>query len=282
MLPGVEAKQNPDYLRETAQAVDAFRVALEEFLKLHRANTSGPRGVAPAVIPLDDVDAAQLDAARLKVDLAAGRASAAPGLTGLYYNVADTGRVDPTAVWHSVTLPKPVLEPNDILSACGQMVGRLEQMALKAEAEAPPMIGAEAMHPLIWGAARALWRDGHFRQAVAAAAEALVSQVKSRTGRNDVPETALWQEAFSSQPPEPSRPRLRWPGDASHRDVKAMTDGLRQFAPGAQMTIRNAAVHGTAEMGEQDALERLAVLSLLARWVEQCELTEYCEPAPRP
>lgn len=52
-----------------------------------------------------------------------------------------------------------------------------------------------------------------------------------------------------------------------------MNDGLRQFAPGAQMTIRNPAAHGDA-MGEQDALERLAALSLLARWVDHCRLVE--------
>jgi phytoene dehydrogenase-like protein len=65
-----------------------------------------------------------------------------------------------------------------------------------------------------------------------------------------------------------------WPGDLGDRAVKSMNDGLRQFAPGVQMTIRNGAAHGTADMAEQDALERLAVLSLLARWTEECVLVE--------
>lgn len=38
------------------------------------------------------------------------------------------------------------------------------------------------------------------------------------------------------------------------------------------MTIRNPATHGTAEMSKQEAAERLAVLSLLARWVDHCDL----------
>lgn len=59
--------------------------------------------------------------------------------------------------------------------------------------------------------------------------------------------------------------------------MKSMNDGLRQFAPGVQMTIRNPATHSTNEMGEQDALERLAVLSLLAGWVEQCEVSAVTE-----
>lgn len=48
--------------------------------------------------------------------------------------------------------------------------------------------------------------------------------------------------------------------------------GLRQLAPGIQMTIRNSAAHGLGELDEQLALERLATLSLLARWVEDCEV----------
>jgi hypothetical protein len=53
-----------------------------------------------------------------------------------------------------------------------------------------------------------------------------------------------------------------------------MNDGLRQLAPGVHMTIRNPATHSTDELGEQEALERLAVLSLLARWVDDCRLDE--------
>jgi len=59
-----------------------------------------------------------------------------------------------------------------------------------------------------------------------------------------------------------------------------MNAGLRQFAPGVQMTIRNAAVHGTAELGEQMALEQLAALSLLARWLDDCNLVEAPESDP--
>jgi uncharacterized protein Ymh len=92
------------------------------------------------------------------------------------------------------------------------------------------------------------------------------------TGRNDISETALWQETFSDRPPSPGKPRLRWPGEASNRDVKSMNDGLRQFAPGVQMTIRNPAAHSSTAIDEQAGLERLAALSLLARWVDQCQL----------
>lgn len=154
------------------------------------------------------------------------------------------------------------------------MIGRLDALIIKARAEAPPTIGAEAMHPLAWGGAGPLWRDRHYRQAVGAAAKALIAQVKVRTGRNDVSETALWQEVLSDKAPGTGKPRLRWPGDPKDRDVKNMTDGLRQFAPGVQMLIRNTVIHGTGELEQQSALERLATLSLLATWIDQCELVE--------
>jgi hypothetical protein len=270
----VEADKNPDYLQGVKISVAEFRGAFQEFMKLHVFNESFARGVAPAVFPLEGVDPEQIAAATAAVDEAAGRAAAAPGITGVMFNVQGAGVVDPIAAWHTVTKPKPLLEPDDIVSACNQMVGRLEELFSRAQVEAPPEIGAEAMHPLIWGAASRLWRDSHFRQAVAAAAETLILHVKSRTGRNDVSETALWQETFSDKLPEPGKPRLRWPGDAIHRDVKSMNDGLRQFGPGVQMTIRNNAAHDTGEMPEQHALERLATLSLLARWIDECELIE--------
>ncbi len=112
------------------------------------------------------------------------------------------------------------------------------------------------MHSTVWGAAMRLWRDGHYRQAVAAAAEAIVLMLKTRTGRNDVAETALWQQTFSEKDPAPEQPRLRWPGDPNDRDISTMNAGLRFFAPGVQMTIRNAAAHGVGELDEQAALER--------------------------
>ena len=81
-----------------------------------------------------------------------------------------------------MTQHKPVLEPDNVLDACDQITGRLEGMPRKAEAEVP-VLGVRAMHPLIWGAAGSLWRGGHYREAVAGAAEALVSQATTERVR---------------------------------------------------------------------------------------------------
>lgn len=273
----MDAERNPEYLRALADKVRAFKAALESFLELHVENT-GPgalaRGMMPAVLQRDDTGADEVARRRSEVAVAAGRIAAVAPLVGMYIHVQGAGTIDPFSAWLSITQPKPILEPSNILDACDQAVGRLEGRAIKAEAELPPKIGVGSMHPLIWGAAGPLWSDRHYRQAVNAAAESLIAQVKARTGRNDIPETSLWQEAFSSKPPSQGKPRLRWPGDQTDRSVISMNEGLRHFAPGTQLTIRNPSAHGTDTMLEQDGLERLAVLSLLARWVAECELVE--------
>jgi uncharacterized protein (TIGR02391 family) len=142
----------------------------------------------------------------------------------------------------------------------------------------PPTVDVAQMHPAVWGQTARLWRDGHYRQAVSAAADAVVQLAKSRTGRNDIPDTSQWQQAFSKDDPQPGKPRLRWPGHQTDQTVKSMNEGLRNFAPGAQMTIRNPATHGPGEITQQEAVERLSVLSLLARWVDQCDLIEAPDP----
>ncbi|WP_353953723.1 TIGR02391 family protein [Knoellia sp. S7-12] len=94
------------------------------------------------------------------------------------------------------------------------------------------------------------------------------------TGRRDVSDSGLMAQVFSLSPPEPGKPRLRWPGDDSDLNVKAMRTGLLQFSQGCFMAIRNPMTHSTDENVEQKALEQLAVLSMLARWIEEWELVE--------
>jgi hypothetical protein len=267
----MDAACDPEYLKATARAVADFKNALEEFLSLHVTNHHFARGLAPAEIPKDDADPVQIKELRSKVALAAGRAIYAPSLTGAYIHVEGHGKIDPIAAWSSMTSPKPVLEADNVLEMCDQILGRLEAMALKAEAEAPTVHGVEHMHPLVWGAAARLWRNEHYREAVASAAETLMDHVQTRTGRHDVAATSFWQQIFSDAAPKPGEPRLRWPGDPANQSVKTMNTGLKFFAPGVQMTIRNTSAHGTDEMTAQDALERLGALSLLARWVDDCD-----------
>jgi hypothetical protein len=208
-----DADRNPTYLRDLIGHVAEFRAAFVSFLELHTPTYKGP-GVAyiPAVSPLPDVDEVELQARRERVSTAAGRARNAPALTGVQFGVVGHGQanvVDPIAAWNTVTQPKPMLQPVNIIDACDQMIGSLEDMAARAEAELPPTVDVAAMHPAVWGQAARLWRDGHYRQAVSAAADGVVQLVKARTGRTDVEDTPLWQQVFSKDDPEPGKPRLR-------------------------------------------------------------------------
>lgn len=100
----------------------------------------------------------------------------------------------------------------------------------------------------------------------------MTGQMKQLAGRGDAPDTSLWQQAFSKDAPQAGKARLRWPGLSDELDVKTMNEGLRQFAPGANMVIRNPATHVDGDMSTQHALERLATLSLLARLVDGCDI----------
>lgn len=187
------------------------------------------RGLMPAVFPREGADPQEIRRRKSAVAVASGRAAEATALTHTYWGVAGhPSPVDPIASWSVIVDPKPLIEPQHIFESCDQIQGRLHSMILKAKAELPPTIGVAEMHPLIWSAARPLWQARSYRHAVAAAAGALIEQVKIRTGRNDVPETSLWQQVFSNADPEPNKPRLRWPGSATDNDVKNTNDGLRQ------------------------------------------------------
>lgn len=135
-----------------------------------------------------------------------------------------------------------------------------------------PMMKADSLHPLIWGAASKRWESGHYTDAVQRAATALSGLVKDQTGRYELGDKDLMIQAFSLTPPQPGRPRLRWPGNDEDLTVNAMRQGILNMTQGAFSAIRNPATHTTDELPMQEALEQLATLSLLARWTDRCEL----------
>lgn len=131
-----------------------------------------------------------------------------------------------------------------------------------------PVVPANQFHPWVWQAALTLWDSEHYRQAVHAAATAITAHTQTKLGRTDVADDALMQEAFSTNPPQPGKPRLRCPGDPSDQTVKSRQRGALQYAIGCYFAIRNPAAHETGEWDQQIALEHLAALSVLARWID--------------
>lgn len=138
-----------------------------------------------------------------------------------------------------------------------------------------PRITAASLHPLIWRAAEAQWSTGHRHEAVLAAAKAVNSMLQAKLGRRDVSEGDLVRQAFSSKDAGPGKPRLRFPYIEDEQTRSSMQQGVMEFGAGCFGAIRNPVGHrpnDELELDDQTALERLAALSLLARWIDEAQL----------
>lgn len=133
-----------------------------------------------------------------------------------------------------------------------------------------PQLSAAGMHRWVWDGARSLWRSGHFREAVTAAARKINAETQNKVGRRDVSETPLFQSVFSKDAAKPGQPRLRLMADDNSDTFRSVHRGAMSFAEGCFAGIRNPNSHedGLPELPEQEALEQLAALSVLARWVD--------------
>lgn len=105
-----------------------------------------------------------------------------------------------------------------------------------------------------------------------AAAKRLNAHMQSKVGRRDVSESTLFQQGFSDDPPQPGRPRLRLPADDDGTSARSLRRGVRSFAEGCYAALRNPSAHDGLELSETEALERLAALSVVARWVDASEV----------
>jgi uncharacterized protein (TIGR02391 family) len=147
--------------------------------------------------------------------------------------------------------------------------------ALLAGHDASPRLSGSQLHELVWRAASAQWSTGHRQEAVLAAAKAVNSLLQSRLDRRDISDVKLVREAFSDSDPATNKPRLRFLAIEDGQTRESMRQGVMSFGTGCFQAIRNPVGHlpnEQHELSEQEALERLAALSLLARWIDQAEI----------
>jgi uncharacterized protein (TIGR02391 family) len=140
---------------------------------------------------------------------------------------------------------------------------------------AGPSLAAETLNPDVWESAKSLWRNGHFGEAVHAAAKAVNAALQTKVGRRDISDSKLVSECFSLDPPKAGTPRLRLMRNDGSETYKSLHEGALSFGRGCFLGIRNVLAHefgGKAEPPESLALEYLAAFSLLANWVEQAEV----------
>lgn len=151
---------------------------------------------------------------------------------------------------------------------------RSAELAEKLGDNAPDMDAAN-LHPWAWENGKSYWNTGHYHQAVMQAAIRVNAETQAKLGRMDVSETALFNEAFSLEPPKEGGSRLRLMNDDGGKTYQNLHRGARAFADGLYTAIRNPGMHTPASRDggqEQLALEQLAAFSLLARWVDQADV----------
>ena len=146
---------------------------------------------------------------------------------------------------------------------------RLDEIAAHVD-PAAPTLSADSLHPWVWAPAAGLWRDGHHRAAVATSGAALDARLQDLTGRREVTGRALVLEVLSDRPAVAGKPRLRVPDQGNDESTASAQQGLRALGEAAFQLVRNLSTHTLNDLTEQEGLERLAVLSLFARLIDEC------------
>jgi uncharacterized protein (TIGR02391 family) len=119
------------------------------------------------------------------------------------------------------------------------------------------------LHPRIATVCADLYRDGHYANAVEDAAKALVNFVKEKSGRHDLDGAPLMQQVFSANIPILVFNDL---ADQSDRDEQ---QGMMYLFTGAVLALRNPRAHKLLQDSPQEALDYIALLSLLAKRLEE-------------
>jgi Protein of unknown function (Hypoth_ymh) len=64
--------------------------------------------------------------------------------------------------------------------------------------DAGPKLSATTMHSDVWDAAQSLWRNGHFRESVLAAARSVNAAIQTKVARRDTSEFDLVTQSFTA------------------------------------------------------------------------------------
>ena len=159
--------------------------------------------------------------------------------------------------------------------ACARAKQQLSREAEIREnlGDGAPEISASELHPWVWSGAASLWQSGHYRSAVEDAAKKVNAEAQNKVGRRDLSETKLFQESFSDKSAEKGKARLRRMANDGSETYRSVQRGAMALAEGIYAGIRNPFGHGDPkDIDEQVALEYLAALSVLARWVDDSTL----------
>jgi Protein of unknown function (Hypoth_ymh) len=124
-----------------------------------------------------------------------------------------------------------------------------------------PVLPLGLLDPLVREAAMKHWEHGHYRIAVGEAATNVDRYTQRRLERFDVSGVTLMDAAFSVNPPQPGKPRLRCPGDQASEAVRSQQVGALNYAKACFMTMRNPAHHQKGDWNPLTAFHHLVSLS---------------------
>ena len=165
-----------------------------------------------------------------------------------------------------------------------QLIGKLERQDDYGLVFGPvgPTLAASGFHPWVWDAVANLWDDGHYGPAVHEAAKAVELHTQLKVGRRDLSGKKLYSTAFAKDGPIPGGARLRFQHIDRSERPDAWTsahEGAQHLGMGCASGIRNPQAHPSENISEQEALEQLAALSVLARWVDECDVVGVADGA---
>lgn len=172
--------------------------------------------------------------------------------------------------------------PYGAMAATNRLIGILERREEHERifGHEGPTLAASRLHEWVWSAAVNLWDDGYYGAAVEAASKKVELQTQKRLRSRKRHGKDLYAQAFATEDPKPDTPRLRFPhiDEAVERETWISAhEGAKHLGMGCAQGIRNLRAHpseDTSDQGgeKQEALEHLAALSVLARWVATCEV----------
>jgi uncharacterized protein (TIGR02391 family) len=116
-----------------------------------------------------------------------------------------------------------------------------------------------------------MWEANSYSMAVLHAAQSINVRLQQKIGRTDTSDANLCGEAFSIDGPKVGRSRLRFDGDRTSETWRSLQEGAGFFGRGCFRAMRNPVAHNHQyPITQQEALEQLSALSLLARWIDEC------------
>jgi hypothetical protein len=157
-----------------------------------------------------------------------------------------------------------------VRDALGVLRALIEDVEEHLAEPSAPGVHTDGMHPWVAETARGLWADGYRQHAVQSAANMIDQRLRLKLGVHQGAGASLVASAFSTKEPTTEQPRLRFEraGPVGSEAWTNAHEGAGAFGRGCMMRIRNLYTHNNGA-DEQEDLEALASLSLLARWIDE-------------